>query len=102
MCLLVAGAFLLTPGLLTDAVGFLLFIPPFRRTLAKMAFRRLSKNMKIYTNAGDQPGEQRNSRPNGDGPIIDGEYEHVEPDHRSSQRTRPNNSSPWLPPTKEN
>ena len=31
LCLLVAGAFLLTPGFVTDAVGFLLFVPPLRR-----------------------------------------------------------------------
>jgi len=32
-CLLLAGAFLLTPGFVTDGVGFLLFLPPFRNLL---------------------------------------------------------------------
>ena len=31
LCLLIAGALLLTPGFFTDAVGFLLLTPPLRR-----------------------------------------------------------------------
>ena len=30
LCLVMAGALLLTPGFMTDAFGFLLFVPPFR------------------------------------------------------------------------
>ncbi len=36
--LLVAGALLLTPGFLTDALGFLLLIPPLRRRLLARLF----------------------------------------------------------------
>jgi UPF0716 protein FxsA len=35
MALLVAGALLLTPGFVTDAIGFLLLVPAFRRYLLK-------------------------------------------------------------------
>lgn len=35
MALLLAGAFLLTPGFVTDAFGFLLLVPAFRRYLLK-------------------------------------------------------------------
>lgn len=37
--LLVAGAFLITPGVLTDAVGFLLLMPWFRELLRLRFFR---------------------------------------------------------------
>ena len=36
LCLLVAGALLLTPGFVTDALGFLLFLPPFRALVARL------------------------------------------------------------------
>lgn len=101
MCLLVAGAFLLTPGIITDAVGFLLFVPPLRRALASMAFRRFTKNMKIHVNVDGQAGTGPTSgpsgpTPDGNGPIIDGEYEHVEPKDRTGKGARPSGSSPWL------
>ena len=35
LCLLVAGLLLLTPGFVTDSVGFLLFLPPFRRAVGR-------------------------------------------------------------------
>ncbi|MFP6734331.1 MAG: FxsA family protein, partial [Rhodospirillales bacterium] len=35
LCLLFAGAMLLTPGFVTDGVGFLLFIPPLRILLRR-------------------------------------------------------------------
>ena len=40
VCLIVAGAFLLTPGFVTDAAGFLLLLPPFRDLAAGWAWRR--------------------------------------------------------------
>ena len=38
--ILIAGAFLLTPGLMTDAVGFLLLIPVVRETIRKWLVNR--------------------------------------------------------------
>jgi len=35
ICLLLAGALLMTPGFLTDSVGFLLLVPPIRRSLGR-------------------------------------------------------------------
>ena len=34
VCLVIAGALLLTPGFVTDSIGFLLFIAPLRRRMA--------------------------------------------------------------------
>ncbi|MEM1371051.1 MAG: FxsA family protein, partial [Pseudomonadota bacterium] len=39
--LLFAGALLLTPGILTDAVGFLLLVPALRQPVAKFTMNRL-------------------------------------------------------------
>ncbi len=41
-CILVAGALLLTPGFLTDTLGFLLLIPPLRWQLYHALARRLA------------------------------------------------------------
>ncbi len=58
-CLIVAGAFLLTPGFVTDAVGFLLLLPPFRDLAAGWAWRRW--------------GDEGRFRQGGPG-VIEGEY----------------------------
>lgn len=44
--ILIAGAFLLTPGILTDFVGFSLLIPPVRTWLARRAIRRYAKKFR--------------------------------------------------------
>jgi UPF0716 protein FxsA len=40
LCLLIAGALLLTPGFFTDAAGFACLIPPLRRTLIRRFLQR--------------------------------------------------------------
>ena len=40
LCLLGAGLLLITPGFLTDAVGFLMLIPPLRRGVARWIMSR--------------------------------------------------------------
>ena len=68
--LAVAGALLLTPGFVTDAVGFILLFPPSRQALVVL----LLKRVEIHTTA---PGAQApegapaKSRP----VIIEGDYE---------------------------
>ena len=78
--LLTAGAFLLTPGMITDTLGFLLFIPAFRHWLAKWVFKKFMANANININTyGDKnpPGLGDQPPPDGQGPIIDAEYEHI-------------------------
>lgn len=41
--LLIAAPLLLTPGFVTDGIGFLLLVPPFRHAAARMALRRLKQ-----------------------------------------------------------
>lgn len=64
--LLVAGAFLLTPGFITDTLGFLLLIPPLRRQAA----RNLLTRMIVITPAGPYTEPDRPRDPN----VIEGDY----------------------------
>ena len=64
MALVVAGAFLLTPGFFTDTVGFLLLFPPSRIALVSL----LASRMVVSTaSVHGQPGPQRK-----DGDVIEG------------------------------
>lgn len=67
ICLLLAGALLLTPGFVTDALGGLLFIPPVRAALRHAAGRRLMAHTEVHVSGHRRAG-------GGDG-VIDGEYE---------------------------
>lgn len=72
-CLVLAGALLLIPGFLTDAVGALLLLPPVRATL----YRRLRRHIELRgmpDTAGADRGRQQRARP----PIIDAEFEEVD------------------------
>ena len=42
LCLLVAGALLLIPGFVTDAIGFASLVPPLRRMMLRRLIGRLS------------------------------------------------------------
>lgn len=69
LMILIAGAFLLTPGLLTDTAGFLLLIPPVRSLVGEYVKRWLRKKIAqgqfaVYTDIGDDDNgpwhEERN------------------------------------------
>lgn len=45
LSILVGGAFLLTPGILTDFAGFSLLAPPSRRWLQRLVLRRLERRI---------------------------------------------------------
>jgi len=72
LCLLVAGALLLTPGFVTDAMGFLLFLPPFRAYLAAILARHVVAKGNVHM-GGAAPGDGPR-RPASNG-VIDGEFE---------------------------
>jgi len=44
--ILLAGAFLMTPGILTDTMGFLCLIPPTRRFIKKLTWTRMQRAMR--------------------------------------------------------
>lgn len=47
LLILVAGALLLTPGVLTDALGFALLVAPFRRLIKKRLKRRFAARFQM-------------------------------------------------------
>ncbi len=72
-CLLVAGALLLTPGFVTDGVGFFLFLRPVRDILLGLLARHVQARAQTRVFVDGEkvsPGGR-------DGPIIDGDYRDV-------------------------
>ena len=80
--ILFSGALLLTPGFFTDAVGFLLLVPAFRQA----AFLYLRSRVRVRSfRMGPQPGQRPGPDPRDPdpkGPVIDGEFEEVDPPKR--------------------
>ena len=75
LCLLLAGALLLTPGFFTDALGFMLFVPSFRKVAGETIWRWLSHRGHInFTGLGS--ASHGSGVP---GPVIDGDFEEVKP-----------------------
>lgn len=97
LCLVAAGALLLTPGFLTDAIGFLLFLPPVRMLLAglikRAVERRNGHTVWINGERVDPAGQH--------GDIIDGEYKASDqaapppPISLDKRAGTPNDDSPW-------
>ncbi len=58
VCLVVAGALLLTPGFFTDTVGFLLLLPPTRRWLVRRVAERLVVSAGVHVQGGDRRGNR--------------------------------------------
>ncbi len=75
--LVFAAAFLITPGFFTDAVGFLLLLPPVR----SFAIRMILSRMQVF------------SVPPQDDNVIDGDYRDVSP-----EPDQPERNAPSLPP----
>ena len=78
LCLLVAGALLLTPGFVTDAAGLLLFVPAVRVALRQAFGRYLvaSGRLDVWT---EKPGPFASG--GGSDTVIDGEYREVPPEN---------------------
>jgi UPF0716 protein FxsA len=76
LALAAGGALLLTPGFITDGVGFCLLLPFTRKLLVKTVFSRLVSSMTIngqfHTSATQQYSQSINSSIEGE--IIEGEY----------------------------
>ena len=102
ICLLAAGILLLTPGFVTDAVGFLLFVPPFRRGLARAMIARMmaSGNFHVYRgNFGTQTvvdGDFEDLTENSDETSRQQPtYEEIEELSRETDSQKTNPNSPW-------
>lgn len=80
VALIAGGALLLTPGLVTDVIGFLCLIPFTRHWLVRLALARMAVRVNP---AGPGPGQGPGG---GDGDrerdVIEGEYERRDDDRR--------------------
>ncbi|GAB5388723.1 MAG: FxsA family protein [Alphaproteobacteria bacterium] len=82
-CLLIAGALLLTPGFVTDTIGFLLLTPVFRAVMGATLLKGILQRggmVDIHANMGDtangnDDGFTRHDRVT----VIDGDFEEVSP-----------------------
>lgn len=91
LCLIFAGALLLTPGFFTDGVGLLMFVPPFRAVLRRGLGRFLAVrgSIEVYGagfSAGPHPGP--NIGPN-TGKVINGDFKDITPDTDGSEKPTP-------------
>lgn len=66
-CLVAAGALLITPGFVTDTIGFLLLVPAFRGIIRK----NLGKHIQTHGQSFSHPKQN-------DTGIIEGDYERVD------------------------
>lgn len=73
--LIAAAALLLTPGFMTDAIGFALFLPPVREFVGSHLFRLAAMRVRVYP-AGPGTREQ----PPGRGTVIEGSAEEIRDD----------------------
>jgi UPF0716 protein FxsA len=71
LCLVVAGALLLTPGFITDLIGAALLVPPVRALLYRQLGHHLERQI-------PQPPGARTGAPNGRGTVVEGEFEELE------------------------
>ncbi len=102
-CLVIAGALLLTPGFVTDAVGGLLLTPPVRAWLYRTLGGRFREA--IVTGQGAHGQDPAGRGPAGRGPVVDGDFETVDPDPRASgtgtdavEQEKPDAGSHPMPP----
>lgn len=85
LCLLFAGALLLTPGFVTDAAGFLLFVPPLRALLGRGIAAFAVKRGGVHT--WSQGGDGFEAGPKAGGTsVIDGDFEEVTNDQDSANK----------------
>ncbi len=73
--LLIAGAFLLTPGFITDGFGAALLLPPLRRVIQRWGIKRLMARGTINV-AMHGAGRRRG----GEDGVIDGEFVELDDD----------------------
>jgi UPF0716 protein FxsA len=92
--IVLAGVLLLTPGFFTDAIGFLLLVPPVRQAIITFAAARVQvasfgPNGAQHGDPRDPPGAKRPRY--GDEEVIDGEYSDLSrpPSPQKGQIKRP-------------
>ena len=84
MMIAIAGALLLTPGFVTDAVGFILLTPVLRQYIARQVFQSWLKNAKqtnftsnTYFYSNTESFKQDYSKNQSKSGIIEGEFQEI-------------------------
>ena len=80
--MLLAGALLITPGFVTDAMALALLVPPIRRRVARATVRRLVERAHRQVRV-HKSGSEEATASKVDGPVIEGEFV------RLGERSRP-------------
>ncbi len=78
VCLLVAGAFLLTPGFVTDSLGLLLFVPPVRQLIGHYVLSRLARGRRARVD-GEEVTAPRGEQREGGRDAVDVDYTDIDP-----------------------
>lgn len=101
--LAISGAFLLTPGVITDGIGLLLLVPPVRHAIARWGLSRILKSGHIkvhtYTTGREAPSSDRTTQAGQQNPqssqSAPNPYEQSEPrpNRRAPSKSRPSRGS---------
>ena len=96
LCLMLAGGLLLTPGFVTDAVGFTLFIPYIRGILRGVAWSFLPRTGRsgAWTHAENPTGSDPDNGSGNNSTTIDGQYREVD-----KNKTGDTDKNKKLPPS---
>jgi UPF0716 protein FxsA len=101
LLIFLAGVMLITPGFVTDAVGLLFLIPATREPIAKAMLKRMvvrgqgsASFTQFHYRQGPQGGPHSGRRPDEEGTVIDGEYEHKTPSRRQLESEGEENAQP--------
>lgn len=87
VCILLGGALLLTPGFMTDAVGFLLLIPGFRRVIGRRIVAALFRNSRVWVD-GEEISSPRHARSKPPPDAIDVDFTEIPADESDNGRDR--------------
>ncbi len=95
--LALAGLFLLIPGFVTDAIGFLFFLPPFRSLIAAWLGSRINLSGQSGSGFSYHRQGNRSTIIDGDFHVVDEEEEEKKqpPALEIDETKEPNKDSPW-------
>ncbi len=91
--ILAAGLLLLTPGFVTDTIGFLFLVPPLRRILGAKIWESLKDKVEVHTGGQHHQTDASRHPQHGRGPIIDAEAVEVGDEAENSHKS--STESPW-------
>ena len=92
VCIFVAGAFLLTPGFLTDLAGLLLLLPPVRAFLGRWAWDMVQRRGHFHVETNMRPGGNGDGQDTG---VIDADFRDVNEPEKDDGTVPPPSTSRW-------